>query len=158
LYFLRKVKKYIYPYCDILSYCLMPNHFHFLIYANPKTVAKDDKGKNLLSEGFRHLLSSYAKGINVQYNRTGSLFTQNTHCKNVDSKINQALTCFMYIHQNPLRAKLVTKMEDWIFSSFRDYCGLRKGTLCNKELTFELFDFSKENFYSLSHELIPRII
>ncbi len=31
LYFLRKVRRDIVPYCDILAYCLMPNHFHFLI-------------------------------------------------------------------------------------------------------------------------------
>lgn len=52
LYFLRKVRKYIQPYCDILSYGLMPNHFHFLIYAYSITVSKDSKDRNFLSEGF----------------------------------------------------------------------------------------------------------
>ena len=31
LFFLSKFDKYISPVCDVLSYCLMPNHFHFLI-------------------------------------------------------------------------------------------------------------------------------
>ncbi|MDQ3021583.1 MAG: transposase [Bacteroidota bacterium] len=156
LYFLKKIRKYIHPHCEILTFCLMPNHFHFLIYANSKTVSRDDIGRNLTSEGFRHLLSSYTKAINVQEKRVGSLFTQNTHSKKVDNTLNQALNCFMYIHQNPMRSGLVKKMEDWEYSSFRDYCNLRKGTLCNKKLAFDLLNLSEDNFYELSYELIPK--
>ena len=155
LYFLKKVRKYIHPYCDILSYCLMPNHFHFQIYATSLTLSKDEKNRNKFSEGIRHLLSSYTKAINVQETRTGSLFTQNTHSKNVSNKPNLALTCFLYIHQNPMKAGLVRKMEDWEYSSFRDYCGLRKGSLCNKNLAIDLLNLSNEDFYSLSYELFP---
>lgn len=38
LYFLEKMQKYIYPACDIINWCLMPNHFHFLIHANESTI------------------------------------------------------------------------------------------------------------------------
>jgi putative transposase len=34
-----------------------------------------------------------------------------------------------YIHMNPVTAGLVTRPEDWAFSSYRDYVGLRDGTL-----------------------------
>jgi len=132
----------------------MPNHFHFFIHANHKTVMNDRKGRNVLSEGFKNLLSSYAKAINVQKKRTGSLFTQNTHGKNVTGKIKHAFSCFHYIHQNPLRAGLVDRIEDWHYSSFRNYCGLRNGTMCNKNLARKLFDFNDENFYSLSYGVI----
>lgn len=154
LYFLKKIRKYIYPNCDILSYCLLPNRFNFLIFANSKTVSFDLKNRNYLSEGFKILLSSYAKAINVQEKRTGSLFTQNTHCKNVRVISNQAITCFNYIHQNPVLYKLVTKIEDWKFSSYRDYCGLRKGTLCKKDLALKLLNFDTEDFYCLSNKPI----
>ncbi len=30
-HFLRLVKKFLLPNCEILAWCLMPNHFHFLI-------------------------------------------------------------------------------------------------------------------------------
>ncbi|MEO6695785.1 MAG: transposase [Ignavibacteria bacterium] len=155
LYFLGKVRKLILPNCDILSYCLLPNNFQFLISANSKTISHDEKGRNFLSEGFRHLLSSYAKGINVQEKRTGSLFTQNTHGDNVNIKSSQALECLMYIHQTPIKTKLVDKMEDWVFSSFKDYCGFRRGTICNKDLAFKLFDICTEDFYSLSYKILP---
>ena len=38
LFFLRKIKIYILPYADILAWCLMPNHFHFMVLVNEITV------------------------------------------------------------------------------------------------------------------------
>ena len=79
LYFLIKVKKYLAPNCDILAWCLMPNHFHFLIHANTETekIIKETPLKiNALTEGIRLLLSSYTQGINKQNNRSGNLFQQ----------------------------------------------------------------------------------
>ena len=31
-YFIEKIKQYILPYADILAWCLLPNHFHLMIY------------------------------------------------------------------------------------------------------------------------------
>ena len=62
-FFLKKVGKYISPYCDILCCCLMPNHFHFLIYDSKQTIQTSrigGKEKNVFSEGVKNLLSSYA--------------------------------------------------------------------------------------------------
>ncbi len=142
VYFLQKVRKYVSPHCDLLAYVLMPNHFHFLIHANEHTEKQLPDlriTRNVLSEGIRLLLSSYTKGINKQEQRTGNLIQQKTKSKCIsDSKeINYSdygATCFYYIHQNPLRAGLVNKIEDWHYSSYRDYAGLRNGTLCNQEL------------------------
>lgn len=145
IYFLKKVRKYIYPYCDILSYCLIPNQFNFLIYANPITVSKNERDKNYFSEGLRILLSSYCKGINIQENRTGSLFTQNSHIKCLDLDTYSALACFVYILQKPQNKGLVKNPANWEFSSYKDYMELRNGTLCNKELAFNLLGFSKKN-------------
>ncbi len=44
------------------------------------------------------------------------------------------LTCFQYILQNPLRANLLSHLEDWEFSSYLDLVGKRKGSLCNAAL------------------------
>ena len=84
IYFLKKVRKFILPACDILAYCLMPNHFHFLIYADFRTIqtiAISGKERNIFSEGVRNLLQTYTKAINKQNNATGSLFQQNTKAK-----------------------------------------------------------------------------
>ncbi|MBV6478813.1 MAG: hypothetical protein HGGPFJEG_01570 [Ignavibacteria bacterium] len=156
LYFLRKIRKYIYPNCDLLSYCLLPSQFNLMIYANNQTVSLDKKGRNLLSEGVKLLLSSYAKAINVQEKRTGSLFTQNTHCKAINKSVNQAFICFKYIHQLPVILGLVDNIEDWNYSSFRDYYGIRKGTLCNKNFAVKIFNLTEDSFYLKSKEIMTK--
>jgi hypothetical protein len=136
----------------------MPNHFHLLVYADSRTIQTKRIGnynRNVLSEGFRNLLSSYSKGINKQNAVTGSLFQQNTHSVSLlEGSINYGSTCFHYIHQNPYKARLVMKMEDWPYSSFKDYVGARNGTLCNKKLAFELFDLDPNTFYEYSYKVI----
>jgi putative transposase len=148
VYFLQKARKYITPHCEILSYVLMPNHFHFLIYADKRTEKQLSElriTKNILSENIRLLLSSYTKGINKQEGKTGNLIQQGTKSKCVydASSICEkgyAATCFYYIHQNPHAAGIVNNMEDWRYSSCRDYAGLRSGTLCNQNLAREMLD------------------
>jgi len=158
VYFLKKIRSYLLPHCDVLAYCLMPNHFHLLIHANERTVLNSNIGgkeKNVLSEAIRNLLSSYTQAINKQNNSTGSLFQQNTKSKCISKGSNlYGLICLHYIHQNAMKAKLVNTMEEWDFSSFRDYCGLRNGTLCNKELTIQLLDINMKPFYEDSYKLI----
>ena len=134
----------------------MPNHFHFLIHANSKTVKRIKKGctySNRLSEGFRKLLSFYTLGINKQENRTGSLFQQNTKAKSLDGP-DYPRICFHYIHQNPLIAGLVQKIEDWPYSSFNDYLGRTNDGLCNIELAVKYLDLDLDNFYRDSYDQI----
>lgn len=160
LHFLRKIRDKIKPHCEILAYCLMPNHFHLMILTNENSVKKVTVGKderNVISEAIRLILSSYTQSINKQEGRTGSLFTQNTNAKElaaieIDFEITQ--TCFNYIHQNPYVALLVNKMEDWEFSSFKDYIGLRNGTLCNQKLTKEILNIDEKTFYEKSYKIL----
>ena len=158
IYFLGKVKKYLVPRCDILAWCLMPNHFHFLIHADERTsatrtIAGDER--NVLSEGIRNLLSSYSQAINRQNNTTGSLFQQNTKSKPIFKDDNRYdLICFNYIHQNPLKASLAKKMEDWEHSSFKDYCDLGTESLCNRELAIQLLGLNMQSFYEDSYRSI----
>ena len=158
LFFLKKVKTFIWPHCDILAYCLMPNHFHFLVNSDKRTVVKKTIAgteRNILSEGVRNLLSSYTQAINKQNSTTGSLFQQNTKAKQIQKSSNlYDLLCFHYIHQNPIKAKLVEKMEDWEYSSFKDYCGLRNGSLPNKQLAIQLLDINMKTFYEDSYRII----
>ena len=94
-YFLRKYQVYLSDYVDTYAYCLLPNHFHFLIKVkavsdlskrdlpNLKDLANlkktDLKGSDrsvdkIISNQFRLLFLSYAKAINKQEDRRGSLF------------------------------------------------------------------------------------
>ena len=156
IFFLKKVRRYIAPYADILAYCLMPNHFHFLLRTNENSCRLVKIGSleiPALSNGFRNLESSYAQAINKKFKRTGSLFRQKTKFKFIKDDYN-ALFCLHYIHQNPLRAGLVNKMEQWQYSSFVDYCELRNGTLSKRELAYELLPINKHTFYLDSYKEI----
>jgi len=115
-----------------------------------------------ITNGFRLLQSSYAKGINKQQGRSGSLFQQKTKAKLVSCEENYSLIAFFYIHQNPVEAGLIKVAEDWIYSSYRDYAGIRLGTLCNKERAFQLLglydiDFKTEIAKRIDEEKIQKI-
>lgn len=144
LYFLSKYRKYLAPFLDTLAYCLMPDHFHFLVFVKSNNLL-------LIKKNIGLLLSSYTKAVNKSFSRIGSLFQQHTKTKLlIDEKY--ILMVIAYIHQNPLRKNLVTNLENWGFSSYQDYTGLREGTLVDKTFiqnkfisieAFKLFSLTK---------------
>lgn len=168
-FFLNKMRTHLCRHCDILSWCLMPNHFHWMIQIhpdyeenleNPSTDTNAPKVASL-NRSISVLLSSYTNAINRMYGRSGSLFRGRTKSIDLspdDLTDNQhPLICFLYIHQNPLKAKLVNKLEDWEFSSFRDYAGLREGTLCEIKQTQILLELPSghQKFRKFSYQTIP---
>lgn len=85
LFFLRKMREYLLPYCNIVAYCLMPNHFHWMVEVIEPTVGvaqSDADGKNVKQRTFNDsigvLLRSYTSAINKRQNRTGKLFREKT--------------------------------------------------------------------------------
>lgn len=163
--FLNLIRENIKPYCEIINWCLMPNHFHLMVYCDDRILdLKKQGGLEIddLTNGIRKLLSRYARIFNSKHVRSGSLFRQKTKTKCLsDSNIKtySSLTdyyfnCFHYIHQNPLAAGLVKRIEDWKFSSFRDYAGLRNGTLCNKSLATKFCSYEPETFMKTSYQII----
>jgi REP element-mobilizing transposase RayT len=160
-YFLRKCHKYLKPVSEILAWCLMPNHFHFLLEVTDKSLLPVKVGNidiPSVTNGFRLLQSSYTKGINKQLNRTGNLFQQKTKAKLTSAKENYATIAFHYIHQNPFAAGLVTTPEKWVYSSLQDYAGFRKGTLCNRDKAFQLLDLTEIDFKAKAFEKIDEEI
>jgi putative transposase len=156
LFFLKKVRRHLSPCVDILAYCLMPNHFHFLVYTNErscaevlaKTTGKRNYCQQKLSKEIGCLLSGYTKAINKQENRTGALFRPRTKQKacfyegfasaDGQDKLGYASNCFQYIHNNPVAAKMVTSATDWVYSSAKDYAQVRNGSLCQQGLANQL--------------------
>ena len=84
------------------------------------------------------LQTSYAKAINRRYDRVGHLF-QGPFKNILVDKNEYLLHLSRYIHINPVIAGLVPNPEDWEFSSFRDYVGLRDGTLPQPETILSQF-------------------
>jgi REP element-mobilizing transposase RayT len=142
IYFLNKVEKHLLPHLHMLAYCLMPNHFHFLIFS------KENLNCGAFSKDLQIMLRSYTRAINKQEDRTGSLFQQNTKIKellNENLEIdyrddNYPLTCFHYIHQNPIKSGIVGRMEDWEMSSFQEYVEIRENQLVSIIMARNLLD------------------
>ena len=163
LFFLKKVKEYILPYADILAWCLMPNHFHLMIFLTNthRVTSSHPVSKRSINNSIAILLRSYTRAINKQEKKSGALFRESTKAECINCftgikpsfiqsnlLINNLLPkkqypqiCFNYIHQNPLKANLVKNVVDWEFSSAKDYAGLRNGKLINKEIAQEYVDF-----------------
>jgi putative transposase len=160
IYFLRKLRNEWLDYCNVLCYCLMPNHFHFMLLAKPEGCEHIKlEGKvtaiQKLSKVIGKTLSSYTLAINKQNKTTGTLFQKKTKAKcltdeaqtmNIYSVRDYLSTCFHYIHNNPIEANLVTNLADWHFSSWPDYCGKRNGTLCDKNLALSMLGYTKQDF------------
>lgn len=176
LYFLQKIKIEWKKYADVLCYCLMPNHFHVMLVPNEegcKNIVLADKETHMqnLSKTIGKTLSSYTKAINLQNNATGNLFQKKTKAKLLTdpnrldkyfSNHDYTLTCFHYIHQNPLKAKLVNNLKDWLYSSYLDYYNNRNGTICSKTLAMQLLeltsiDFTNDSIDKLNDDIIDRI-
>ena len=161
LFFMDKIKTYILPYADILAWCLMPNHFHLMVYVNSveieisKQVTESHQLAKIrsLNDSISILLRSYTRALQKQENFTGSLFQHRTKAVcltetsgitpswfqtkygtiiNIsDPKKEYPQVCFNYIHQNPVKARLVTNPAEWEFSSYRDVAKLCDGKLIN---------------------------
>ena len=150
--FIELCNKYIVPRCKILAWCLMPNHFHFLVEINENSVERVQWGGNqmpAITNGFQLLQSNYAKIINSRENRSGSLFQQKTKAKLLET-IDYANTAFWYIHQNPVKAGLVDNMQDWEFTSYKEYCGLKASLVSDVNLGKSIFNLSDEDFNNQS--------
>lgn len=108
---------------SLISYCLMPNHFHFLIRQN----------ENLpISKLIAKLCTGYSMYFNKKTERVGSLFQGAFKAILVDSD-SYLLWLTAYIHQNPTTAGLVKNPEDYQWSSYLDYIESRNGMLCAKD-------------------------
>lgn len=161
LFFLRKVNAQLKPICDILCWCLMPNHFNFIINTKDESCISRPSfgGKPMQELAYRIgvLLSSYSQAINKQNGTSGSLFQQKTKSKNLSEAKGYLIECMHYIHQNPWRAGLVNKIEDWQYSSFLDYAGLRQGTLGTKSVLMELTGYDLRDYYRDSYNVIKEV-
>ena len=181
LYFLELLKKYIIKFVDIYAYCLMPNHFHFVLkikcendilfaynknystmvqnqshnstrVLNPRRV--DTHSTSLIiSKQFSNLFNSYAQAFNKENDRKGSLFVNRFKRRLVADK-NYLIKLIHYIHYNPVMANLTKTVGDWKFSSY-NIINNDNFTLINSEQVIKLFD-NKQNFI-YCHKTEPKI-
>jgi putative transposase len=131
-FFLFKFQHHIVPIADVLAYCLIPNHFHFLLrtrsereiraselFQSSKTLEKfvskentSDQISYFYSKTFSNFFSSYTQSFNKLYKRKGSLLYKNFRRKEIDSDYYfQKLV--NYIHFNPVIHGLIEQPSEW---------------------------------------------
>lgn len=119
---------------EIICYCLMPNHFHFLIKQ-----LKD----NGISIFMSQLSNSYTKFFNTKYKRVGPLLQGAFKAVLIESQ-EQLIHVSRYIHLNPVVSDLTKKPENYPWSSYLEYT--RANSLfCNPNEILNLFP-SREKY------------
>ncbi len=98
-------------YC--YSYCLMSNHYHFLVQTPDAN----------LSKGMRQLNGIYTQYYNRRHGLTGHLFQGRYKSILVDQDA-YLLELSRYIVLNPAKAGMVKSVEKWVWSSYRAMVGM----------------------------------
>jgi len=169
LIFLNKIKQYSLVYFDIISFCLLDNHFHLLIKIRSLKEIRSDLNRYfefelspkqrslmkssdpdliniLVTEQFRKLFISYALGLNKLYGRKGNLFQRQYKRIYVMHK-SYLKTLVLYIHFNPMKHHLAKNIHDYEWSS---YFELKNDIdfLIDKNKLIEIFGSKYEFFES----------
>ena len=149
-YFLKRYAHFIVPIADTYAYCLMPNHFHFLIQIKEEDVLNKairesnnnmielDKLSGHISQQFSNLFNSYAKAYNKMYKRKGSLFNRPFKKKEVETDVFFT-KLIHYILANPVHHGFVNSIKDWQFSSYLSILS-NHSTLLNRKEVLEWFN------------------
>jgi putative transposase len=110
--FMQLVHEYAQKYSiKILHYCLMPNHVHILL--------SPEQAQNL-SKFMQGILQKYAIHFRKKYVHNGFLFQNRYKSHRIDNN-RYLLACGRYIERNPLRAGLITELNEYKWSSYRYY-------------------------------------
>jgi len=135
LFVLRKLKLYAQRYkLTLIAFCLMPNHYHFLIRQDGEHAA------GLLPQ---RVFNSYSKAYNLRYRHSGTLFEDNYKVKPVKTSAHLLHLC-RYIHINPVKHGFAKDPADWPYSNYLEWMGLRAGTHYDPE-------FVRINFETPAH-------
>ena len=112
--------------CAVHAYCLMPNHVHLLLTPG---AAQD------CAALMRELGQRYVQYFNRRYKRSGTLW-EGRFRSCVAESASYVLACYRYIELNPVRACIVAKPDDYLWSSFRANSGARTESLLSPHLEY----------------------
>ncbi|MEW5827749.1 MAG: hypothetical protein AB1846_02580, partial [Chloroflexota bacterium] len=148
------LRKHVLPVASIVTYCLMPTHYHLTLRGHENQTSEISSGVSPIlesskeisevfspiSRAMKNFLISYTKGINKRYGRVGTLFQGAFKSRAVDSN-DYLLNLCVYIHANPVKDGLVRDIADWPYSNYLEWIGERDGKLFDAE-------FVRDNFGS----------
>ena len=146
-YFLKKTERYILPIADIYAYCLIPNHFHFLLkikeFDKQINNQKKEHDTQWLTKTFSNFFASYSRSCNNIYKRQGRLFLQAFKRIKVED-MGYFTELVAYIHRNPIHHGIVSDFSKWKYSSYNSYLSKKESNIDRQEV-MSYFD-SLEDF------------
>jgi len=132
--FLQTLKYYKDPSgYQLFAYCLMGNHIHLLLKV----------GAEPLQQVMRRICGKYVYWYNQKYERTGYLFQDRFKSEPVEDD-RYFVTVLRYIHQNPLKARIVDEISKYRWSSFNDYLRWDGNGLVDTDFALSIFNSNKE--------------
>ncbi|SRR5258706_7911286 len=117
---------------DIYAFCLMPNHFHFLL---------TQLRENGIAKFMANFQNSYTRYFNIKHDRIGSLLLDQFKGVQIETD-EQFIHVSRYIHLNPVTAYIVKKfidLYDYPWSSYPEYLKINERNIVNVEPVLSLF-------------------
>lgn len=111
---------------DIYAYCLMDNHIHLLLYSSSEA----------LSSFFQSLGTRFVRWYNSKYSRSGHLFQERFYSDPIETS-SHYLATLVYIHNNPVKAKIVRFPSEYRWSSYNAFYG-QKDPLTNVSHSYDI--------------------
>ncbi|WP_258098725.1 hypothetical protein [Marinoscillum pacificum] len=142
-FFLEKYAGYVYPWVKTYAYCLLGNHYHFLIQVREEhelSISENsDKSCSWhVSNAFSSFLQSYTRAMNKVYGRSGSLFESPFKRITVtdESYFSRLVS---YIHQNPQKHGIVEDFKDNPYSSYWSHLFTSKKSILERDYVLDWF-------------------
>ncbi len=125
------MKEYSLKYAiSILAYCLLPNHYHFLVRQDGEHSAR------MLPQ---YTFNAYTKAFNKRYKRSGTLFEGPFQALQVHTEPYLLNIC-RYIHANPVLHGVTDDPAMWQFSNYLEWVDQRPGELVDRAFISNYFD------------------
>ena len=125
-FFLEQYRFYCSGVFETHSYCLLKNHFHFLVFVkkDPEEPRRNGNGmfRRDASRQLGHMFNSFAQKVNRAHQRTGPLFESPFERKEVDDDA-YLVNIVRYCHLNPVHHGFVSDCRDWEYSSYHEILG-----------------------------------
>ncbi|MFA7577968.1 MAG: transposase [Candidatus Muiribacteriota bacterium] len=127
LKFIEKFNEVFFKFnIELFAYCLMPNHYHLLIKTNESN----------LSKAMHVLNTSYSNWFKIKHEIVGHVFQGRYKSILIDSE-NYLLNLIKYIHNNPVKDKIVEKIDLYQWSSYNDYIHSNNIPVLNKQVVLK---------------------
>ncbi len=113
----------------VIAYCLMPNHYHWLVRQDGELRA------GLLAQ---RVFNSYSKAFNKRYGHSGTLFEGPYQPILVDKDSYLRHLC-IYIHSQPVNDGITPFLDQWPWSNYHEWMGKREGALLDHDFIADHF-------------------